>query len=130
VTIPRAGLTAIFPQVFVTDFASGLSFYRDGLGFTVAYTYGDPPYYGLVERDGIGLNLRHVDEPVWDRGEEPDLLSAMIVCADIDGLFAEIERRGAPLHQPLKQQPWGIRDFIVRDPDGNLIAFAEAAKDE
>ena len=30
----------------------------------------------------------------------------------------------APMHQRLKKQPWGTADFIVQDPDGNLIHLA------
>jgi hypothetical protein len=30
-------------------------------------------------------------------------------------------------HQTLKQRPWGARNFIVRDPDGNLLLFASPA---
>ena len=30
-------------------------------------------------------------------------------------------------HQGLKKEPWGVKNFIVRDPDGNLILFAGPA---
>jgi hypothetical protein len=29
-----------------------------------------------------------------------------------------------PFHQLLKTEAWGARNFIVADPDGNLIAFS------
>ena len=35
---------------------------------------------------------------------------------------------GVAFAQPLKHEPWGARDFIVRDPDGNLVLFAGPAK--
>ena len=34
------------------------------------------------------------------------------------------EAAGVPFHQRLRAEPWGARTFIVRDPDGNLLAFA------
>jgi uncharacterized glyoxalase superfamily protein PhnB len=33
----------------------------------------------------------------------------------------------AALRQPLERQPWGATNFIVKDPDGNLLLFADPA---
>jgi len=38
------------------------------IGFSVAFTYCDPPFYGQVDRDGGRLNLRRVGEPVFVDG--------------------------------------------------------------
>jgi len=38
------------------------------IGFSVAFTYCDPPFYGQVERGGGRLNLRRVGEPVFVDG--------------------------------------------------------------
>ena len=83
-------------------------------------------------RDGARLNLRHIDTPVADAGRirAEDLLAATITVdtdAGIEHLFREIETAGAPLHQRLERQPWGARDFIVLDPDRNLLHFAGPA---
>jgi len=114
------------PQIPVTDVQRSVAFYRDGLGFEVRYLYGEPPFYGLVERDGAGLNLRHVDALPFERGvrEAHDLLAATLVVRNLRPLFEEFERAGLPLHQGWREQPWGACDFVVRDPDGNLIHFA------
>ncbi|WP_368734893.1 VOC family protein [Klebsiella michiganensis] len=42
----------------------------------------------------------------------------------MEALHAEYQAMGVALHQPLTVQDWNIRDFVVRDPDGNLILFA------
>ena len=121
-------ILAAQPQVFVTDLARAVAFYRDALGFTVAYLYGEPPFYGLVTRDGAGLNLRHVDASPWDaalRAKE-DLLSATFVVRNAKELFLEYKGREVSFHQPYREQPWGAHDFIVADPDGNLVHFASA----
>lgn len=119
-------ILGVHPQVFVTDMERAVAFYRDCLGFEVAYLYGDPPYYGLVVRDRAGLNLRHVDEPAFDpalRARE-DLLSATLVVRNLKALFVAYEQAGLHFHQPYRHQPWNAHDFIVADPDGNLIHFA------
>jgi catechol 2,3-dioxygenase-like lactoylglutathione lyase family enzyme len=122
----RALLRAAYPQLFVTDIARAVEFYRK-LGFVTVYLYGEPPFYGLISRDGAGLNLRHVDSPVIDRSREESLLSAGIPVDDVAALHAEFTAHGVELAQPLKVQPWGTTDFVVRDPDGNLLCFYEEA---
>lgn len=41
-------------------------------------------------------------------------------------LYSEYLGVDAPIVQRLKKQPWGAEDFIVRDPDGNLVHFAQS----
>lgn len=114
------------PQIFVTDMPRAVAFYRDRLGFEVAYLYGEPPFYGLVRRGGAALNLRHVDRMPLDRDlcRREDLLAATIVVRNARALFVACEETGVDFHQSYRQQPWGTQDFIVTDPDGNLIHFA------
>ncbi|MFI4975929.1 MAG: bleomycin resistance protein [Caulobacterales bacterium] len=113
------------PQLFVSDIQRSCDFYTGKLGFQVAFTYGDPPFYGQVVRGGARLNLRHIDEPVIDdqlRRRE-DLLSALIAVHHVKLLFLEYQAAGVEFHQTLRTEPWGAKGFIVRDPDGNLVSF-------
>jgi uncharacterized glyoxalase superfamily protein PhnB len=69
-----------------------------------------------------------IDATVRDREE---LLSASLTVAtaeEIDSLFAEFQTAGVVFFQTLKRQPRGAKDFIVRDPDGNLLLFAGPAE--
>lgn len=47
---------------------------------------------------------------------------------EIKLLFLEFQSAGVVFRQKLKKQPWGARNFIVKDPDGNLLLFAGPAK--
>jgi catechol 2,3-dioxygenase-like lactoylglutathione lyase family enzyme len=118
-------LLGAVPQLFVSDVKASCRFFVGILGFAIQFHYGEPAYYALVARDAARLNLRFVHEPVPDRKTEVDLLAASIPVANIEALYREYSAAGAPMHQALKEQPWGRRDFIVRDPDGNLIHFSE-----
>ena len=51
------------PQLFVANIEASCQFYTEKLGFAVSFTYGEPPFYGQVFRDGARLNLRQLDEP-------------------------------------------------------------------
>jgi uncharacterized glyoxalase superfamily protein PhnB len=41
--------------------------------------------------------------------------------SQLDELFDEVRARGAKVVQAPADQPWGHRDFMVEDPDGNLV---------
>ena len=116
-----------YPMVFVTDVTKAAAFYKAKLGFKIAYLYGEPPFYGMISRDGASLHLRHIDEHPFNHSEE-DLLTASIPVDGVKALFLEFKTKGVKFHQSLKRQPLGATDFIVKDPDGNLLNFAEAKK--
>jgi catechol 2,3-dioxygenase-like lactoylglutathione lyase family enzyme len=40
---------------------------------------------------------------------------------DVDAAYARAMDAGAELVHPLTDEPWGVRRFFVRDPDGNVL---------
>jgi catechol 2,3-dioxygenase-like lactoylglutathione lyase family enzyme len=126
-------ISAAEPQLFVTDIKASCDFFTGKLGFAVVFSYGEPPFYAQVRRDGARLNLRCVEQPVIDAAlrDREQLLSASLTVAtadEIKALFLEFQNAGVTFFQSLKREPWGARDFIVRDPDGNLLLFAGPAE--
>jgi catechol 2,3-dioxygenase-like lactoylglutathione lyase family enzyme len=119
-------LVAAEPQLYVRDIIASCEFYSQMLGFSVTFTYGEPPFYGQVSRDGVRLNLRQVDQPVVDpvRRDSEQLLAGSITLDDAKPLFLEYQRAGVEFTQQLRTEPWGAQTFITRDPDGNLLLFA------
>ena len=128
----KATIVSAEPQLFVTDVERSCEFFCKKLGFSLVFSYGSPPYYAQVGRDGARLNLRCVGRAVIDsmiRNRE-ELLSASMTVATADEiklLFLEFQSAGVTFHQTLKRQPWGAKNFVVKDPDGNLLLFAGSA---
>ena len=128
----KATIVGAEPQLFVTDIEKSCEFYREKLGFSLVFSYGKPPYYALVGRDAARLNLRCVEraviEPaVRDREELLSVSMTVATAGEIKLLFLEFQSAGVAFHQTLKKQPWGARNFVVKDPDGNLLLFADPA---
>jgi catechol 2,3-dioxygenase-like lactoylglutathione lyase family enzyme len=126
-------ITAVEPELFVTDIAASCGFFTGKLAFTVAFTYGEPPFYAQVMRDGVRLNLRCVEAPPIDGAlrDREELLAASLTVdtsEEIKQLFLEYQAAGVTFFQTLRREPWGARDFIVRDRDGNLLLFAGPAE--
>src|SRR4051812_2169653 len=129
----RAVITSAEPQLFVADIKASCDVFAAKLGFPVVFIHGEPPFYAQLRRDGAALNLRHVDRPAIDPGarDREQLLSASLTVAtaeEIEQLFLEFQAAGVTFFQTLRKQPWGARNFIVNDPDGNLLLFAGPAE--
>jgi catechol 2,3-dioxygenase-like lactoylglutathione lyase family enzyme len=131
-TAQRHIFSSISAQLFVSDIQASCDFFTGKLGFAVDFVYGDPPFYGQVVRDKAQLALRLVHEPVFvgNVRECEHLLSASITIEtadEIKQLFLDYQAAEVRFHQSLRKEPWGARNFIVLDPDGNLIQFAGPA---
>jgi catechol 2,3-dioxygenase-like lactoylglutathione lyase family enzyme len=130
---PKAVITAAEPQLFVADIKASCDFFTGKLGFAVVFTYGEPTFYAQVMRDAARLNPKCVDDPVIDpvlRDREELLSAALTVAtaAEIKQLFLDFRETGVTFFQTLRREPWGARNFIVKDPDGNLLLFAGPAE--
>ena len=132
-TTTRPVITAVAAELFVSDIQKSCDFFTEKLGFSVVYVYGEPPFYGQVKRDAARLNLKHMDRPVIDPAlrEREQLLSADMGVDTADAikqLYLEFQQAGVEFQQTLMRQPWGAKNFVVRDPDGNLLLFAGPAE--
>ena len=128
----KATITGAEPQLLVADIKRSCEFFCKKLGFSLVFSYGDPPFYAQVGRDAARLNLRWIEAAAIEsmtRDHEEVLAASMTVATadEIKLLFLEFQSAGVPFQQTLKKQPWGAKNFIVKDPDGNLLLFAGPA---
>jgi hypothetical protein len=106
---------AVAPRFVVHDLEQGLTFYRQ-LGFQT--TYQDETF-AIVERDGVDLHLNYFSDA--PRGKYSVY---WIAVTNIDVLYQQYLPTNA-VQSPFEAKPWGLKEFFVRDPFGNLIIFAE-----
>ena len=128
----KATIVGAEPQLLVADIKRSCEFFCEKLGFSLAFSYGNPPYYAQVGRDAARLNLRCVERAiikstVCDREELLSVSMTVATADEIKLLFLEFQSAGVAFHQTLKKQPWGAKNFVVKDPDGNLLLFAGPA---
>jgi len=95
----RTTLNGAEPQLIVSDIAASCEFFTSKLGFAVAFSYGEPPFYAQVHRDAARLNLRQLEEPPLDSEfrERQQVLSATITLEDAEPLFLEYQTAGVGL---------------------------------
>jgi catechol 2,3-dioxygenase-like lactoylglutathione lyase family enzyme len=98
-TRPRPVISAIAAELFVADIKASCDFFTQKLGFSIVFTYGEPPFYAQVKRDRALLNLKCVDYPVMDPAlrDRESLLSADMAVdthEEIEQLFLEFQAAG------------------------------------
>ncbi len=122
-----------------TDPEASLAFYRDNLGFEVRLDVG---YQGMrwitvgppdQPETSIVLHPPAVDPGITD--DERRIIAEMmakgtfaminLATKDLDGTFERLQAGDAEIVQEPIDQPYGVRDFAVRDPAGNLIRIQE-----
>jgi catechol 2,3-dioxygenase-like lactoylglutathione lyase family enzyme len=128
----KARIVGAEPQLFVSDIQRSCEFFCEKLGFSLVFSYGKPPFYAQVGRGAARVNLRCVERPVIESTvrDREELLSVSMTVATADEiklLFLEFQSAGVAFRQTLKRQPWGAKNFVVKDPDGNLMLFAGPA---
>jgi len=115
----QATLCGAATVLVVRDVLRSVEYFRDVLGFTVEFTYGEPTFYAGVGRDGIDIHLQAASETK----RQPGHGGVNIFVTDVDALYHELKARGARTLNEPKDYPYGMRDFDVHDLDGNHLCF-------
>jgi catechol 2,3-dioxygenase-like lactoylglutathione lyase family enzyme len=103
-----------------TDFDASLAFYRDTLGWSITEEWGGNGGGRGAVLSGGGMKIV-IAERKGATGSGP---SVHLDIHDIDARFAALPKGAHVVSEPADTH-WGTRWFVVRDPDGNLIAFEE-----
>jgi len=115
------GLTTwlhVMPRLPVTDLDRSVAYYREALGFRLAWRTADDSLAALASGEIEMLLL-----VPWTGESPPAAQSAYVYVEDPDTLCAEYQQAGADIVDPVDSRPYGMRDFVVRDPDGHRFTL-------
>ncbi|OBF95133.1 glyoxalase [Mycobacterium sp. 852014-52450_SCH5900713] len=106
------------------DYQQSLTFYRDQIGLAIAREYGAGTVFfagqSLLELAGYGSSDH-------SRGPFPGALWLQV--RDIEATQAELQSRGVPIAREARQEPWGLYEMHVTDPDGITLIFVQIPPD-
>lgn len=107
--------TRIIANLRVADIDTAKGFYTDYLGLGVEeFTLGWVARYSSPDgRANVQLVTRDATSP------EDSAVS--VNTDDVEGAYAEARERGYEIVHPLTTEPWGLRRFLVRAPDGTVV---------
>jgi predicted enzyme related to lactoylglutathione lyase len=104
----------------VHDVPRSIAFYRRALGLDVMVTMGEPPTFAILAADDVSIAIAHAERPAL----------ATIAACYVDVVDVEVAHRrcrdaDVAIAAPITTHPWGMRDFVFRDPDGHQIAVGQ-----
>jgi catechol 2,3-dioxygenase-like lactoylglutathione lyase family enzyme len=104
------------------DFDASLNFYRDVLGWSVTEEWGDAKEGRGAILSGGGVKVVLAERHEGESGAARPHVHLDI--HDIDKRFKALPKGDHVVTEP-QATHWGTRWFVLRDPDGNVIAFEE-----
>jgi catechol 2,3-dioxygenase-like lactoylglutathione lyase family enzyme len=124
--------------VLVHDPDQALAFYRDTLGLELRNDVAKGEFrwltVGAGSQPGVAIVLTNY---LNGSPADQDALAALIAKGalngvhfhsdDLDASFEKADADGAEIVQEPTDQPWGTRDFALRDPSGNMIRIDQPA---
>lgn len=108
------------PVLKVRDARVSIDFYCNQMGFTKDWEHQfDPsfPLYASVSRDKLTLHLS-------EHGEQATHITLVVSVEDVDAAYAELCDNGLSPEGPPTDQPYGVRDFALTDPDGHRLVVS------
>lgn len=124
----------LVPELSVSDFQKSLSFYTKILGFKIEYGRPEKKFALLsFENSQLMINQHN---GTWEVGKlEYPLgrgVNFQIECSNVDLLVKILKESGYKLFQEVEENWYrkdnkelGNREFLVQDPDGYLLRFAQ-----
>ncbi|MDP3559349.1 MAG: VOC family protein [Legionellaceae bacterium] len=134
-------VTALTPELCCSNIKTSLIFYIQTLGFTIQYQR-EVEGFAMLERQGsrimldeiknnaTGTNRTWITAPLekpFGRG-----INLEIRTTHVDALYARVQQAGVPIFLPIEEKWYrvdafevGNRQFIILDPDGYMLRFAE-----
>src|SRR5262245_1685923 len=92
----------------VADLAAAVDYYTIQLGFTHAFSWGEPPSLA-------GVNLGDAQIFLETGTPAPSACSLYFVIGDADELYEFHRTNGVAIVTAPGDRPWGLRDYTVRD---------------
>ncbi len=122
---PHHQLYSLQPVLAVDDVMATAEYYRDQLGFTIDFLYGDPPTHGAVSCGQWTTESARIQltQATADARRCASVTLYIMAGPDIDGLFEWYRARGVQIERPIASHPWGMREFAVQDCNGYVLRF-------
>ncbi|MFQ3581080.1 VOC family protein [Chloracidobacterium validum] len=110
----------VIPQLRMLSAQRSLLFYTQGLGFQIDWQHqfepGSPLFCQLT-RDGQTIFLTEHADDCQVGG------AVYFQVADVDACYRSFTANGITTCPP-EAMPWGMREMVITDPDGNRLRFA------
>lgn len=111
------GIKRVVPNIVSSRMDESRAFYTGLLGFSVAMDMEWIVTLVSPANETAQLSLVRGESPA----HETPAITLSIEVADVDAVHEAATSRGSDIVYPLTDEPWGVRRFHVRDPNGVVL---------
>lgn len=105
----------IVPDLTLKDVDASRTFYMEVIGLELGMDLGWVMTFGSPDVDAAQITLMHGDATA------PVNPEVTIEATDVERVYATCLEHNLPIVYPLTDEPWGVRRFFVRDPNGVVV---------
>lgn len=122
---PRVPAPTVWPTLQADDAPALIDFLVEKIGFlrTAVYTDGDLVAHAQLDWPEGGGVMLGSKRPDGGGSWNPGAFACYVVTDDVDGLFERVKAAGVTVERGLTDEEYGNRQFMIRDPEGNLWCF-------
>ncbi|MEO8344615.1 MAG: VOC family protein [Betaproteobacteria bacterium] len=106
----------IAPTISVSDLGRSQRFYCDVLAFAKVFENGNPVSFMILERDAAEL---HLSLDSAHKATQQNVAHLMV--SDAQSLYEHLVASGIQIVGAIRNADYGMRTFVMADPDGNRI---------
>ena len=123
----RPRILATTPVFVVSDVARSLAWYCDKLGFREPAMWGgDPPEFGMCNRDDLDLMVSCAETPAHIRPNGPNKVwDLCILVEDVAAEQRALESAGVRIERGPEKTFYDMIEIEIVDPDGYRICFGQ-----
>lgn len=108
------------PILYSSDIQRSIDYYVNVLGFDDSWKWDDPPTFGAVIKDAV--------EIFFAKNSQGNPGSWMSIFVDnVDEFYQAAKAKGAIILSPPEDMDWGIREMLVKDPDGHCLRVGQGS---
>jgi uncharacterized glyoxalase superfamily protein PhnB len=111
-----------YPGFYVVDINTSIAWYKDFLGYECTFKVRDEDItpYAIVSKGDISIHLAH--DPT---GTHIGAGFCYIETDDVVSIYDELNGAGVIFVREIEDSAYGMRDFVIKDYEGNKISFGE-----
>jgi catechol 2,3-dioxygenase-like lactoylglutathione lyase family enzyme len=118
------------PVIATADVAGTVRYFEQTLGFKQQWLWGEPPVYAGIKAGGAMMYVCHDPElaaTIKERRLGPDIF---LWANNIESVYRQHLANNAEITEELSARSWGVRQYVIREPNGYLLKVAESNETE
>jgi len=109
----------------VANIQRSMLFYTVRMGFEVTFEWGDPTDYVIIQQANIKIHLSE-NKKLYTTSNMSRAI--YVFTSKVEQLYADFKAKGIENISTPQETDYGMVDFDVIDPDGNILTFGCGVK--